>query len=165
METFIFYRYLSFFFINLSKQNQHSFLFLLLVMNINVSKLDRSTSVEELTGLFKEFGDVEEVVLGEAPDPGKDTFSAIVTMTYRSDAEEAIEQLDGERIDGRFISVRMATDKENQQSQQTLEDDEAWDDWEETSNDAPWQPIIRKRPPKEGGQSAPKGKRRRRPKR
>mgnify|MGYP002281254114 CR=1 FL=1 len=120
----------------------------------------RSSQIRQNTGLFKKFGEVEE-----APDPGKDTFSAIVTMAYRSDAEEAIEQLNGERIDGRFISVRMATDEEMEQSHQVVEDDETWDDWEESSEDAPWQPIVRKRPPKEGGQSAPKGRRRRRPKR
>lgn len=128
-------------------------------MNIKVSNLDRSTSEEELIRLFEEFGEVSDVTRGEFPDPGKDTFSAFVEMPYSSEAEEAIDELDGDRIDGRFIKVREATEAEFQSAQS----DEDWEeDWEDESLDKPWQPIVRKRPPKE---QIPMKKRSKRPKR
>ena len=74
-------------------------------MKIQVSNIDRSTSEDELYDLFEEFGSIASLELNEEPDPGKETFSAIVDMVYEEDAEEAIEELNGERVDGRILRV------------------------------------------------------------
>ena len=74
-------------------------------MKIRVSNIDRSTTAEELEQLFEEFGEVIDLDLHDEPDPGEETFSAWVEMVYQADAEEAIDELNGEWIDGRNIKV------------------------------------------------------------
>ncbi len=74
-------------------------------MKIRVSNIDRSTMEDELLGLFEEFGDVVSLELNEEPDAGVETFTAWVEMAYQADAEEAITDLNGERVDGRALVV------------------------------------------------------------
>lgn len=74
-------------------------------MKIRVSNIDRSTMEEELLGLFEEFGEVSSLSINEEPDPGLETFTAWVEMPFEVDAEEAIEELNGERVDGRLLLV------------------------------------------------------------
>jgi RNA recognition motif-containing protein len=100
-------------------------------MLIRVSNLDRSTSADDLWDLFAEFGDVEEVEINEAPDPGKDTFTAWIEMPYDSEAEEAISELRGERIDGKALTVRPSNQKEREnplEEATPVNDELDWDD-------------------------------------
>ena len=75
-------------------------------MLIRISNIDRSTSLDDIWNLFAEFGDVEEAEKNDMPDPGKFTFTGYVVMTYAVEAEEAIEELNGERIDSQLLSVK-----------------------------------------------------------
>ncbi|MFK7923131.1 MAG: RNA recognition motif domain-containing protein [Bacteroidia bacterium] len=75
-------------------------------MLIRISNIDRSTSLDDIWNLFAEFGDVEEAEKNDMPDPGKFTFTGYVVMTYAAEADEAIEELNGERIDGQLLSVK-----------------------------------------------------------
>ena len=100
-------------------------------MLIRVSNLDRSTSADELWDLFAEFGEVEEVEINEDPDPGKDTFTAWIGMPFDSEAEEAISELKGERVDGKALSVRASNLEERESSaseEAVVEEESDWDD-------------------------------------
>lgn len=133
-------------------------------MKIKVSNIDRSTTEEELMKLFEEFGHVEQLECGEMPDPGVDTFSAIVEMQYTLDAEEAIEELDGEQVDGRMLRVKEASDEDIDQMDQMNSRSEAeWAAWVEDEEGEAFQRIARKRPPREGGPPPKKKSKDRRP--
>lgn len=93
-------------------------------MKIRVSNLDRTTTSEDLQSLFEDFGDVLKVVLNGTPDPTRDTFTAFVTMSYDWEAEEAVQELNGERIDGREIKVRPAHLAENEKAKHPTYADE-----------------------------------------
>ncbi len=81
-------------------------------MKIRVSNLDRSTSAEELFELFEDFGEVRSAIRQALPDRGKDTYSALVDMAFKADAEEAISELNGEFVDGNHLKVAEATRQE-----------------------------------------------------
>ncbi|RMG61711.1 MAG: RNA-binding protein [Bacteroidetes bacterium] len=112
-------------------------------MNIRVSNIDPSTTVEDLQELFEEFGEVLEVRLNDEPDPGKDTYSAVLTMAFDDDAEAAIDELNGENFDGRFLRVRAGevgpVDADGR-SEETL------DEFDEDFDAMSFQRIQRKRP-------------------
>ncbi len=73
---------------------------------ILVSNLDLITSEEDLQALFEEYGDVESAFIREEPDPDKDTFTGEVVMAFEDEAEAAVQELNGEQIDGRWLYVR-----------------------------------------------------------
>ncbi|RMG19928.1 MAG: RNA-binding protein [Bacteroidetes bacterium] len=129
-------------------------------MKIKVSNIDRSTTAEELKHLFEEFGDVVGIQIGEMPDPGKETFSAILEMAYAFEAEEAIAELNGERIDGRILRVKEASQADIDENQANQPN---WEEVEELLDvpDQKWEPIVRKRPPREGPPQKKKFKNRR----
>ena len=74
-------------------------------MIVQVSNIDRTTDEDDLWKLFEEFGELVSVELNEDPDPGEDTFTAYVEMESDEEAEAAIDELDGEQIDGRLLKV------------------------------------------------------------
>ena len=113
-------------------------------MKLYVSNLNRLTSIEDIEAMFADIGDVAEVFLNEEPDPDKDTFTAWVEMEFEDEAEQAIEELSGEYVDGN--SIRVMRESEYQQKQGDGE--QSGDDLlEEDDSDAPsWQPMERKRP-------------------
>jgi len=92
-------------------------------MKIRVSNIDRSTSDDELYGLFEEFGDVVSVEINAEPDPGVDTFTAWVTMDYEDDALEAISELNGEWVDGKSLRVSDGSNQPETPSE-PIEDEE-----------------------------------------
>ncbi|MEL6651411.1 MAG: RNA-binding protein [Bacteroidota bacterium] len=82
-------------------------------MLIRVSNIDRSTTVDDIWDLFAEFGEVEEAEINDDPDPQKDTFTGYVEMPSEDEVDEAIAELNGEMIDGRFLSVKIVTERES----------------------------------------------------
>lgn len=98
------------------------------IMDIYIYNLDRTTDVDELRELFEEFGEVDTVRRNRTPDPGKDSFSAIVSMPYKSEAEEAIEELHGESIDGKDIRVLSMPDSAIEEAR-TDDDEEEGKKW------------------------------------
>lgn len=95
------------------------------IMNIYIYNLDRSTEEEELRELFEEFGEVDTIRKNSEPDPERDTFSAVVNMPFKEEAEEAIEELHGEAIDGRDIRVLALPDPKIEEARSEDDSDEA----------------------------------------
>ncbi|MDP5168890.1 MAG: RNA-binding protein [Bacteroidia bacterium] len=84
---------------------------------ILVSNLDPITSEDDLFDMFAEFGEVESAIIRDEPDPDKDTFTGEIVMEFESDAIDAVRELDGEQIDGRWIYVRfLELDKKKEKS-------------------------------------------------
>jgi RNA recognition motif-containing protein len=117
-------------------------------MKLYVSNLASLTSIEDLETMFADFGEIVAVSLNETPDPGKDTFTAWIEMEYEDEAEEALADLNGERIDGNAIRVLLESDYEAQHASSPItppiipnEEEE-----EEGAPTPTWQPIERKRP-------------------
>jgi len=97
-------------------------------MNIYIYNLDRSTEEEELRQLFEEFGEVDSIRKNKSPDPERDTFSAMISMPFKSEGEEAISELHGESIDGRRIRVLDKPDTAIEEAR-TEEDPEEGQEW------------------------------------
>ncbi|MEM7655343.1 MAG: RNA-binding protein [Bacteroidota bacterium] len=114
-------------------------------MKLYVSNLNRLTSIDDIKAMFADIGDVAEVFLNEEPDPGKDTFTAWVEMEFEDEAEQAIEELSGEYVDGNSIRVMHESEYQEKQGDSSGSSSDLLEEEEEA--DAPsWQPIERKRP-------------------
>ncbi|MEM8892736.1 MAG: RNA-binding protein [Bacteroidota bacterium] len=98
-------------------------------MEIYIYNLDRSTDEDELRELFEEFGDVDSCVKRKHPDPEKDSFSAIISMPYKTEAEEAIQELHGETIDGRDIRVLALPDSVIEEARGDEDEDAEGQEW------------------------------------
>lgn len=81
-------------------------------MNIYVGNLSYDVNDDDLRGLFQEFGGVvsAKVVFDQAS--GRSRGFGFVEMEARSDAERAIEELNGRDVKGRKLVVNEARPKE-----------------------------------------------------
>lgn len=113
-------------------------------MKIKVSNIDRSTTEEDVFALFEEFGDVVAVTLNDEPDEGEFTFSATVEMDFEEDALEAINELNGESVDGEILYVRPAA-KANHEQRKKLELDEIEEEVSAKLKGSD-SPVLRRRP-------------------
>lgn len=114
------------------------------LLQIKITNIHPLTSDDELEGLFADFGEVEEVLLGEEPEPGKRTFAAIITMGSASEATEAFSELKGEWVDGNQLKLEWyaGEDDEDESQEESNEDDESDDDkplWEIQEDD--WEDL------------------------
>lgn len=107
---------------------------------ILVSNIDPMTSEEDILALFEEFGSVESAILRDEPDPDKDTYTAEISMEYDDEAESAIEELNGEQIDGRWLYVRF-----EDQDIQVEKDTTILDDLEDENQGDSFEVIQKKR--------------------
>lgn len=87
-----------------------------------VGNLAFDTDVEILTEVFGEFGDVLDCYMPEDPVRGGSRGFGFVTMA-RDNALEAINELDGCELDGRFIRVNEAMPKGRRESMDSEEDE------------------------------------------
>lgn len=128
-------------------------------MILRISNIDRLTSEDDIEQICEEFGDVTSVELNEEPDPGLETFSAIVEMEYEDDAREVMAELNGEQVDGRFLRVEeyIESEEEKKASNKSLD---SMFDLEEEWDDTTFEPIERKRPREAKEVSKPPKKRR-----
>lgn len=83
-----------------------------------VGSLPYETSEDDLRRLFTVAGNVQSVHLITDPVSGKSKGCGYVKMTTESEAKEAINSLDGARIENRLITVSIARaiKKEEQRS-------------------------------------------------
>ena len=81
-------------------------------MNMYVSNLSFHTNEEDLRKLFEPFGQVSSAKVITDRETGKSRGFGFVEMGSGTDANEAISKLNGKEIEGRFISVSMAREKE-----------------------------------------------------
>ena len=73
--------------------------------NIYVGSLSYQTTEDELRQLFEQYGEVASVNLVTDRITGQSRGFAFIKMAKKSAARQAIEQLDGRRVDGRNIKV------------------------------------------------------------
>ena len=77
-------------------------------MKLIVLNLPRDLSEEELTNLFKDFGQIKSSNLVLDTETGKSKGFGFVEMTEQNDAEAAIEELHGRKINKNKIRVKPA---------------------------------------------------------
>jgi cold-inducible RNA-binding protein len=80
------------------------------LVKIYVGNLAFATTRETLQGVFEEFGDVYDCYVPMDPNTMNPRGFAFVTMG-RENGEDAISELDGLELDGRFIRVNEAQGK------------------------------------------------------
>ncbi len=81
-------------------------------MNIYVGNLSYKVSDQELMEVFEEFGDVVSAKVIKDRESGRSKGFGFVEMANESEAQEAINELDGAEINGRAVKVNKARPKE-----------------------------------------------------
>ena len=82
-------------------------------MNMYISNLGFHTSDDDLRKLFEPFGQVSSAKVILDRTTGKGRGFGFVEMSSNTEANEAIDKLNGKEIEGRFISVSVAREKES----------------------------------------------------
>lgn len=82
-------------------------------MKIYVGNLPFSTNEDELTDVFREFGEVTSVALISDRDTGRPRGFGFVEMASDDDARKAISELDGTDLGGRQLKVNEAKPRED----------------------------------------------------
>lgn len=79
--------------------------------NIYVGNLSYNTDEESLRQAFSQFGQVDNVNIVRDRDSGQPRGFAFVEMANDSEAENAMQQLNGQPLDGRNLTVNEARPK------------------------------------------------------
>lgn len=82
-------------------------------MNMYVSNLGFHTSEDDLKKLFEPFGQVASAKVITDRETGRSRGFGFVKMDSDTEANEAMSKLNGKEIEGRFISISLAREKEN----------------------------------------------------
>lgn len=82
-------------------------------MNIFVSNLSFRLNNDELKNVFDEFGEVTSAKIVTDRETGRSRGFGFVEMSNDSEANIAIETLNGKEVKGRNISVSVAKPREN----------------------------------------------------
>lgn len=82
-------------------------------MNIYVSNLDFNVSDEALKQLFTHYGDVSSAKIISDKFTGKSRGFGFVEMADSAAAQKAIDELNGNEVDGRAMKVMEARPKED----------------------------------------------------
>jgi RNA recognition motif-containing protein len=77
-------------------------------MNIYVGNLSYQTTEEELRDLFAEFGDVVSAKLIVDKFTGQSKGFGFVEMSNNSEAQKAMDELNGRDVNGRSVTVNQA---------------------------------------------------------
>jgi RNA recognition motif-containing protein len=83
-------------------------------MNIYISNLDQQITNEELTNLFKQYGDVNSAEVALDAFTGQSRGFAFIEMINELEGQEAINQLNNSELNSRVLSVELAKPKEEQ---------------------------------------------------
>lgn len=78
-----------------------------------VGNLSYSTSSAQLQDLFAPFGKVDSATVVEDRDTGRSKGFGFVEMSNDSEAQAAIQGLDGKEVDGRTLKVNEARPRED----------------------------------------------------
>ena len=84
-----------------------------LILNIYVGNLPRTTTEDAVRELFAAHGEVAEVKLIKDQYSGELRGFGFIEMPAKTDAENAIKELDGTELDGRTLIVNEARPKSN----------------------------------------------------
>ncbi len=81
-------------------------------MQIYVGNMSYGTTEEGLTSLFSEYGDVERVKIITDRETGRAKGFGFITMNNDSEANKAIEELNGKEFEGRELRINEAKPRE-----------------------------------------------------
>ena len=81
-------------------------------MNIYVGNLPYSTTEDELREAFEEYGTTDKVSIIKDKNTGKSRGFGFVEMSDSGEAEDAIDELNGEDFSGRSLTVNEARPRE-----------------------------------------------------
>ncbi|NLL28592.1 MAG: RNA-binding protein [Bacteroidales bacterium] len=81
-------------------------------MNIYVGNLNYKVNAERLKTVFLEYGEVESAIVITDKFTGRSKGFGFVTMVSDSDAQRAIDELNGKEFEGRQMVVNQARPKE-----------------------------------------------------
>ncbi len=87
-----------------------------MAMKLYIGNLASQTSDQELEQLFRQTGTVEAVAIITDRNTGLPRGFAFVSMATREEGQAAIEQFNGQKIQGCTLSVREAEPRENRDS-------------------------------------------------
>ena len=82
-------------------------------MNIYVGNLPKTTTEEAVRKVFAEYGEVTEVKLIKDQYSGELRGFGFVEMPSKSDAQKAIQEVDGTELEGRTLIVNEARPRED----------------------------------------------------
>ena len=82
-------------------------------MNIYVGNLSYQTTEDELRDLFAEFGDVVSAKLIVDKFTGQSKGFGFVEMSNNSEAQKAIDELNGRDVNGRNVTVNQARPRQD----------------------------------------------------
>ncbi len=80
--------------------------------NIFVGNLSYDTTEHSLRSLFEQYGSVERASVVTDRDTGRAKGFGFVEMSVNSEADRAIEELNGREMDGRALNVNEARPRE-----------------------------------------------------
>ncbi len=81
-------------------------------MQIYVGNMSYGTTEESLIGLFSQYGDVERVKIITDRETGRAKGFGFVTMNDNTEANNAIEELNGKEFEGRELRINEAKPRE-----------------------------------------------------
>ena len=82
-------------------------------MNMYVSNLGYHITEDDLRKLFGEFGNVSSAKVVTDRETGRSRGFGFVEMDAKTEAEAAMQKLNGKELEGRAISVTVAREKES----------------------------------------------------
>lgn len=82
-------------------------------MNMYVSNLGYHANDDDLRKLFEAFGRVSSAKVITDRETGRSRGFGFVEMNSQTEASEAMGKLNGKEIEGRFISVTFASERES----------------------------------------------------
>ena len=82
-------------------------------MKIYVGNMRYSVTSEDLSEMFKEYGDVEEATVIMDRETGRSKGFGFVEMQSNPDADRAMKALNGKQVDGRALMVNQARPRAN----------------------------------------------------
>jgi len=80
-------------------------------MNIYVGNISRESSENEVQKAFEEYGEVTSVKLIKDKFTGMSKGFGFIEMPNKEEADKAIKNLDGMRLNGRVLNVAIAKPK------------------------------------------------------
>ena len=82
-------------------------------MNIYIGNLSYNVTDQDLQKLFEAYGKVDRSNVISDRETGRSKGFGFIEMPEQSEGQEAIEELDGQDVDGRNIRVNEARPKED----------------------------------------------------
>ena len=82
-------------------------------MKIYVGNMPYSVTSEDLSDMFKEYGDVAEATVIMDRESGRSKGFGFVEMRSNPDADRAMKALNGTQLDGRALMVNQARPRES----------------------------------------------------